>query len=204
MKNKFYLVISVMLLSASLTACKFNLGGNTTSDSGSSNATNRSTAKSDTANITKSKAKINADKSDSRKSGDDSAAIEDISDAETNDSEEYDLEIVRTFQIGEKHDGDYQHGDYTIIKELESGGTMGSLHVFKPREAIFILSDGKVIAGPLTTVEQIEEAYARLSKESAAEHETRMDIMKNYPTGGKKRVRIYDSKGNLIREEDEP
>jgi len=28
--------------------------------------------------------------------------------------------------------------------------------------------------------------------------------MKNYPTGGKKRVRVYDSKGNYIREEYEP
>ncbi len=205
MKNKFYLVISIMLLSASLSACKFNLGGNTTSDSGSPNAANRSTAKSDNADKTKTKAKPNAEKSDSRKSGDDSAAIEDASDAESNDSGEYDLEIVRTFQIGEKRDeGDYQHGDYSVIKELENGGTMGSLHLFKPREAIFILSDGEVIAGPLTTVEQIEEAYAMLSKQSASEHETRMNIMKNYPTGGKKRVRVYDSKGNYIREEYEP
>ena len=81
---------------------------------------------------------------------------------------------------------------------------MGSLHVFKPREAIFILSDGEVIAGPLTTVEQIEETYARLSKESAAEHEMRMNIIRNRPGGGKKRVRVYDSKGNYIREEYEP
>jgi len=204
MKKLQILALTILLTSANMSACKFNLGGNTTSESGSSNATNRSTAKSDTSNKTKTNAKLSAKESDSRKSGDDSAAIEDTSDAESSDSEEYDLKIVRTFQIGEKHDGDYQHGDYTVIKELESGGTMGSLHVFKPREAIFILSDGEVIAGPLTTVEQIEEAYARLSKESATEHETRMDIMKNYPTGGKKRVRIYDSKGNLIREEDEP
>jgi len=204
MKNKFYLVISIMLLSASLSACKFNLGGNTTSESGSSNATNRSTAKSDTADKTKTKAKPNAEESDSRKTDDDSAAIEETSDEESSDSDEYDLVIRRTFQIGEKHDGNYQHGDYTVIKELESGGTMGSLHVFKPREAIFILSDGEVIAGPLTTVEQIEEAYATLSKQSASEHETRMNIMKNYPTGGKKRVRVYDSKGNYIREEYEP
>jgi hypothetical protein len=211
MKNKFYLVISIMFLCASLSACKFNLGGNTTSDSGSSNSTNRSTAKSDSANKTTTKAKPNAEKSDSRKSGDDSAAIADTSDeesndsdAETNDSGEYDLEIGRTFQVGEKPDGPPQHGDYTVIKELESGGTMGSLHVFKPREAIFILSDGEVIAGPLTTVEQIEEAYAILSNQSASGYETRMNIMKNYPTGGKKRVRVYDSKGNYIREEYEP
>ncbi|MDQ3751147.1 MAG: hypothetical protein M3367_19335 [Acidobacteriota bacterium] len=204
MKYKFYLVISIMLLSASLSACKFNLGGNTTSDSGSSNAANRSTAKSDNPDKTKTKAKPNAEESDSRKTDDDSAAIEETSDEESSDSGEYDLVIRRTFQIGEKHDGNYQHGDYTIIRELENGGTLGSLHLFKPQEAVFILWDGEVYAGPLTTVEQLEEAYARLSKESAAGHETRMNIMKNYPTGGKKRVRVYDSKGNYIREEYEP
>lgn len=204
MKTKLYLVISIMLLSASLSACKFNLGDNTTSNSGSSNATNRSTAKFDPADKTTTKAKPNAEKSDSRQSDDNSVETEDISDVESSNSGEYNLEIGRTFQIGEKPDGNYQHGDYTIIRELENGGTVGSLHLFKPREAIFILWSGEVYAGPLTTVEQVEEAYARLSKESQAGYETRIKIMENYPTGQKKRVRVYDSKGNFIREEYEP
>jgi len=207
MKNKFYLVISIMLLSASLSACKFNLGGNTTSESGSSNATNRSTAKSDNADKTKTKAKPNAEKSGSRQSDDDSAATEDTSGAESSDSGEYELEIITTFKAGEKRDGDAQHGDYTIIKELPSGGTMGSLYLTEPREAVFILHDGEVYAGPLTTVGQIEETYAMLSKQSAADHEMQMNLIKNRPTGqfeNKKRVRVYDSKGNLLREENEP
>jgi glucan-binding YG repeat protein len=192
-----------MLLSAILLACKFNLGGdNTTSDS--SKATNRSTAKSDTASKTTANAKPNAEKSDSRRSSDDLAASEDTSDAESNDLQDFKLEIKRTFQVGEKPTGAAQHGDYTILKELDNGGTMGSLHLFKPREAIFILWDGEVIAGPLTTVEQVEEAYEMLGKQSAAEHETRMDIIRKFPTGRNKRVRVYDSKGNIIREDDEP
>jgi len=202
MKNNFTLAISIMLLSAIVLACKFNLGGdNTTSISGSSNAANRSITKSDSSNKTKANAKPNAEKSDSRKSSDDLAASEDTSDAESNDSQDFKLEIKRTFQVGEKPSGAAQHGDYTILKELDNGGTMGSLHLFKPREAIFILWDGEVLAGPLTTVEQIEEAYAMLSKQSAAEHETRMEIMKSFPTGRNKRVKVYDEKGNLIREE---
>ena len=204
MKNKLNFAISIVLLGAILSACKFNLGGDTTSDSGSSNAANRSTAKSDDANKKAANPKPNAEPRDSRKMNGDSATNDDLSDAESNDLQDFKLEINRIFQIGEKHDGDYQHGDYTIIRELDSGGTLGSLHLFKPQEAIFILWDGEVIAGPLTTVEEVQEAYKELSRQSAAEHETRMDIIRRFPTGRNKRVRIYDSKGNLIREDDEP
>ncbi len=102
----------------------------------------------------------------------------------------------------EKPEGPPRHGDYSYFKKLENGGTVGSLHLFKPREAIFIIWDGEVIAGPLTTVEQVEEAFEMLSRESAAEHELRMDIMRRYPTDRKKRYRVYDAKGKLIREED--
>ena len=201
MKNKLNFAILIILLGAILSACKFNLGGNTTSDSGSSNAANRST---DAENKKAATPKPNAEPRDSRKSNGDSATNDDLYDAESNDPQDFKLEINRIFQIGEKHDGDYQHGDYTIIRELDSGGTLGSLHLFKPQEAIFILWDGEVIAGPLTTVEEVQEAYKELSRQSAAEHETRMDIIRRFPTGRNKRVRIYDSKGNLIREDDEP
>ncbi len=119
-------------------------------------------------------------------------------------SQEYKLEIKRSFPSSEQPEGPPRHGDYSYFKELENGGTVGSLHLFKPREAIFIIWDGEVIAGPLTTVKQVEEAYEMLSNELAAEHEIRMDIMKRFPTGRKKRYRVYDSKGNLIREDNEP
>ena len=117
-------------------------------------------------------------------------------------SQEYKLEIKRSFPSSETPEGPPQHGDYSYFKELENGGTVGSLHLFKPREAIFIIWDGEVIAGPLTTVKQVEEAYRMLSNELAEAHELRMDIMKRFPTDRKKRYRVYDSKGNLIREEE--
>ena len=116
-------------------------------------------------------------------------------------TEEYKLEIKRSFHSSERPEGPPQHGDYSYFKKLENGGTVGSLHLFKPKEAIFIIWDGEVIAGPLTTVKQVEEAFEMLSRESAAEHELRMDIMKKYPTDKKKRYRVYDSKGKLIRED---
>ena len=116
--------------------------------------------------------------------------------------DEYKLEIKRSFPSLERPEGPPQHGDYSYFKVLENGGTVGSLHLFKPREAIFIIWDGEVIAGPLTTVKQVEEAFEMLSRESAAEHELRMDIMKKYPADKKKRYRVYDSKGKLIREDD--
>ena len=116
-------------------------------------------------------------------------------------SNEYKLEIKRSFHVSEQPEDSPRHGDYTILKELENGGTVGSLHLFKPREAIFLIWDGEVIAGPLITVKQVEEAYEMLSRMSASEHETRMEIMKNFPTGRNKRVRVYDKSGNLIREE---
>lgn len=40
--------------------------------------------------------------------------------------------------------------------------------------------------------------------QSAAGHDLRMGIMNKYPTDRKKRYRVYDSKGNLMREEGEP
>jgi hypothetical protein len=117
---------------------------------------------------------------------------------------EFKLEIKRSFPTSERPEGPDQHGDFSYFKELENGGKVGSLHLFKPREAIFIIWDGEVIAGPLTTVEQVEEAYEMLSRESAAGHDLRTDIMKKYPMDRKKRYRVYDSEGKLIREDEEP
>jgi len=118
--------------------------------------------------------------------------------------QEYKLEIRRSFPSLEKPEGPPQHGDYSYFKVLENGGTVGSLYLTQPQEAVFIIWDGEVIAGPLTTVEQIEEAYELLRRESAEGHDIRTDIMNKYPTGRNKRYRVYDSKGNLIREEGNP
>ncbi len=181
MKKLLIILTTILAASSLFSACKINSGGNPP-------------AKADTE-------KTDTKKVETAEANPKSNALGDSAEEEG----EWNLEIIRTFQIGEKPEaGDYQHGDYTIIRELGSGGTLGSLHLFKPREAIFILWDGEVYAGPLTTVEQVEEAYATLSKESAAGHETRMDIMRNYPTGRKKVTRVYDSEGNFIREDVDP
>lgn len=180
MKKLSIILMTILAASFLLSACLIKPGGSPP-------------AKSDTE-------KKDAKKTEKAEANPKSNALSDSAEQE----EEWHLEIGRSFPSSEKPDGPPRHGDYSYFKELENGGTVGSLHLFKPREAIFILWDGEVIAGPLTTVEEVEEAYEMLSRQSAAEHETRMDIMKNFPTGRNKRVRVYDSKGNLIREDDEP
>ena len=152
----------------------------------------------------KDEAQIEKKENKERKNEPEKAASKEGEEPDYSQNDDYKLEIRRSFPSHEKPDGPPQHGDYSYFKELENGGTVGSLYLTKPREAIFIIWDGEAIAGPLTTVEEVEEAFAILSKQSAQEHQLRMDIMKNYPTGGKNRRRVYDSKGNLIREEDEP
>ena len=151
----------------------------------------------------KDEAKIEKTEKKERKNKSEETALKENEEPNYSQKDDYKLEIIRSFPSLEKPEGPPRHGDYSYFKELENGGTAGSLYLTKPREAIFIIWDGEVIAGPLTTVEEIEETYALLSKQSAEEHQLRMDIMKNRPTGGNRRVRVYDSDGNLIREEDQ-
>lgn len=92
-------------------------------------------------------------------------------------------------------------GDYSYFKRLESGGTAGFLYKTTPREEVYVLWDGQVIAGPLTTPQQIEEVVAELSSQMREEHETRTSIMNNWPTGRNQRYQVYDADGKLIREE---
>lgn len=114
------------------------------------------------------------------------------------------LEIKRSFYALDENRPENlltQDGDYMYFKELESGGTAGYLFVTKPREAIYVLWEGEVIAGPLTTEQQVKEVTAILSNNMKAEHEMRMSIIKNRPTGILGPVRVYDEKGKLIREQ---
>ncbi|MDQ3751146.1 MAG: hypothetical protein M3367_19330 [Acidobacteriota bacterium] len=114
------------------------------------------------------------------------------------------LEIKRSYYALDKNRPDdmmTRDGDYDWFKELEGGGTAGYLFVTKPREAIYVLWGGEVIAGPLTTEQQVKEVTAMLSKNMKSEHEMRMNIIKNRPTGILGPVRVYDEKGNLIREQ---
>lgn len=188
MKKFWILMPTILLTGAFFTACSFKLGetSQSKSDSGKKN------------DVKTERAEKKERKNESEKAA--------VNDEEPNYSQndDYKLEILRSFPSLEKPDGPPQHGDYSYFKELENGGTAGSLYLTEPREAVFIIWDGEAIAGPLTTVEEVEEAYALLSKQSADAHQLQMDIMKNYPTGRNRRVRVYDSEGNVIREEDQP
>lgn len=188
MKKFWILMPTVLLTGAFFTACSFKLGetSQSKSDSGKKN------------DVKTERAEKKERKNESEKAA--------VNDEEPNYSQndDYKLEILRSFPSLEKPEGPPRHGDYSYFKELENGGTAGSLYLTEPREAVFIIWDGEAIAGPLTTVEEVEEAYALLSKQSADAHQLQMDIMKNYPTGRNRRVRVYDSEGNVIREEDQP
>ncbi len=199
MKNTFIITASILLLCLSLPACKFNFGTNgTTSNSGSSNA-NRATAKS-------------ANKSDSSKSDKTEIASEESEDSvdedapgtESDTSEATDFRIKRSYYaLDENRPEDMmtRDGDYDYFKELENGGTAGFFYSTKPQKATYVLWGGEVIAGPLTTDQQIQEVTATISKNMRAEHEMKMNIIKNRPTGILGPVRVYDENGNLIREQ---
>ncbi len=195
MKKLWILTLTVLSVSLFFTACSFKVGSNTL-------------AKTDTEKKSEEKTKQVEKTSNDKKSEKIMAKSDEETIADDEETGDYKLEIIRTIQMGEKPEGGPQHGDYIIYRILENGGTVGELHLFKPREAMFYIWDGEVIAGPLTTQAQVDEALAMItrqsSEESASEHETRMEIMRNYPTGQNKRRRVYDSKGNLLREENVP
>lgn len=192
MTNKFTVAISILLLSAILPACKFTLGGSdTASNSGSTNSTNRSTVKTDNKTVSNDKKNL-------------ALTSEDVSESQSSTSETADFTVRRSFYALDENKPDdmgSRDGDYTYFRELENGGTAGFLYTTRPEEAVYVLWGGKVIAGPLKTVAQVEEVSAMLSNERNAEHETMMGIIRRYPTGQNVRYRVYDSDGKLIREE---
>lgn len=196
MKNIFIITASILLLCLSLPACKFNFGTNgTTSNRGSSNA-NRATAKSANKSV--------SSKSDKTEIASEDSVDEDAPDSESDTSEATDFRIKRSYYaLDENRPEDLltRDGDYMYFKELEGGGTAGFFYSTKPQEASYVLWGGEVIAGPLTTDQQVEEVAAMLSKKSKAEHEMRMNIINNRPTGILGPVRVYDQNGTLIREQ---
>lgn len=199
MKNIFIITASILLLCLSLPACKFNFGTNgTTSNSGSSKA-NRRTAKTEN-----SANKSVSSKDDETEIASEDSVDEDAPDPESDTSQTTDFRIKRSYYaLDENRPKDLLtlDGDYMYFKELESGGTAGFFYSTKPQEAIYALWGGEIIAGPLTTEQQVEEVAAMLSKKSKAEHEMRMSIINNRPTGILGPVRVYDQNGNLIREQ---
>ncbi len=135
---------------------------------------------------------------------DNSAISQDAPGSESDTSQTTDFRIKRSYYaLDENKPEDLmtRDGDYEYFKELESGGTAGYFYSTKPQEATYVLWGGEVIAGPLTTQQQVDEVTATLSKNMRAEHEMRMNIIKNRPTGIFGPSRVYDEKGNLIREQ---
>jgi len=195
MKNQMTFIMAILLLSAILLACKFSSG------------TNSSTSKVETTNKTsanKSEAVKNKTETVGKRAQDDSATSEDARDSESETSEATDFRIKRSYYaLDENRPEDMmtRDGDYDYFKELESGGTAGFYYSTKPQKATYVLWGGEVIAGPLTTDQQIQEVTATISKNMRAEHEMRMSIIKNRPTGILGPVRVYDENGNIIREQ---
>ena len=195
MKNQMTFVVTILLLSAILLACKFSSG------------TNDSTPKVETTKKTsanKSQAVKNKNETVGERARDDSAASEDAHDSEWDASQATDFRIKRSYYaLDENRPEDMmtRDGDYDYFKELENGGTAGFFYSTKPQKATYVLWGGEVIAGPLTTDQQIQEVTATISKNMRAEHEMRMNIIKNRPTGILGPVRVYDENGNLVREQ---
>lgn len=94
-----------------------------------------------------------------------------------------------------------QDGDF-VSYSTSDGGRCGMLYKsVEPVEAMFVVCGDEVLAGPLTTVDEIQGVVAELSDQSRSAHDLRESIVRNWPSGGGTRYRVYDSSGRLIREE---
>ena len=203
MKNQLELVIPILLLSACLMACKFTAGDRASSDSGSSNGANRAVAKTEPSNKTSPDKRVSskADKTETADEESEDLASEDAPDSNTSQATEF--RIKRSYYaLDENRPADMmtRDGDYDYFKKLESGGTAG-FYYSKPQKAQYVLWDGEVIAGPLTTDEQIKEAAETISKNMRNENQMQMELINNRPTGILGPSRVYDEHGNLIREQ---
>ena len=204
MKNQLELVIPILLLSACLMACKFTAGDRASSDSGSSNGANRAVAKTEPSNKTSPNKSVSskADKTETADEESEDLASENAPDTESDASQPTEFRIKRSYYaLDENRPADMmtRDGDYDYFKKLESGGTAGFYYSTKPQKAQYVLWGGEVIAGPLTTEQQIKEAAATISKNMRNEHEMRMRLINNRPTGIIGPARVYDEHGNLIR-----
>ncbi len=116
-----------------------------------------------------------------------------------------DLRIVRSFYALDQNkppDMGSRDGDYTYFRTLTDGGTCGYLYKTQPIEAVYVLWDNKLVAGPLTTVDQVNAMSRQISDQMRSEHEIAQSILDNWPSGGSGvHYRYYDSEGRLLREE---
>ena len=203
MKKLWILTLAILLTSLFFTACSFKLGDNTSALKPKTTDKTKTDIKSKT-DKTKADVKSDTVKGNVLRTEDDLAASEDNSDAESDTSEVTDFIINRSYYaLDENRPEDMmtRDGDYDYFKELESGGTADFYYSTKPQKAQYVLWDGEVIAGPLTTDQQIKEAAATISKNMRNENEMRMNLINNRPTGILGPSRVYDQNGKLIREQ---
>lgn len=185
-------------------ACKFTAGDGASSSSGSSNAASRAVAKAEPSNKTVPNKSVSskADKTEIADEESEDLASKNAPDSESDTSQAPDFRIRRSYHaLDENRPADMmtRDGDYDYFKKLEGGGTAGFYYSTKPQKAQYVLWGGEVIAGPLTTEQQIKEAAATISKNMRNEHEMRMSIINSRPTGILGPSRVYDQNGNLIR-----
>jgi hypothetical protein len=133
--------------------------------------------------------------------------------APAGDGSTFDLRPVRVMDAlapGASLTGD---GDFMTWSQFGTGATCGALYKTTPYEAVFILCADQVVAGPLTTSEQIEAVFADLRREldaavaantqqSQMAYQIGRNIRANWPTGCSNcTYRVYDASGNYLRDE---
>ncbi len=89
-----------------------------------------------------------------------------------------------------------QDGDFVVYSRDEGCGILWIVR--PPGEAGYVLCGDTLMAGPLTTGTEIEDAFAELARLSRAGHDLQMELMKKWPTG--RTVRVYDEVGNYVGE----
>jgi hypothetical protein len=69
----------------------------------------------------------------------------------------------------------------------------------QPYEAVFILCQGQVAAGPLRTAQEIQAVFAQIMQADAADFELARRIRQQWPTGCSNcSYRVYDAAGNHL------
>ncbi len=155
MKKLWILTLTILSVSLFFTACSFKLGDNTSAAKPETTDKTKADMKSKT-DKTKTDSKSNPVKSNGLRTEDDLATTEDDPDLESDTSQTTDFIIKRSYYaLAEDRPEDMmtRDGDYDYFKKLEGGGTAGFYFSTKPQKAQYVLWDGDVIAGPLTTDE---------------------------------------------------
>jgi hypothetical protein len=129
------------------------------------------------------------------------------------DGGEWELRPRRVLVAGQHQGGMSEDGDYMTWEQFGDGPQCGLLYKKHPGEALFLICDGQLAAGPLTTEAQVQELYQFMQQQLAEKVEMRMSQSRmSYEIGRSVRAafpdgcaackyKIYDQNGNFIRNE---